>query len=73
KTCLNIPATIGSCGTADGQSFADEPSDNLCASGNSSSITGTWDWTCNGICSTTNESCHASQSLDLNWKEVNPN
>ncbi|MFA7209398.1 MAG: hypothetical protein WC120_03875 [Parcubacteria group bacterium] len=76
RTCLSITSVPGNCGAADGQEFMSEPTSDLCSSGNPSAVSGTndsWDWTCNGICSTVNESCSANRSLDLNWKEVNPN
>ncbi|MFA7209011.1 MAG: hypothetical protein WC120_01875 [Parcubacteria group bacterium] len=76
RTCLPIPSVVGACGTANGQELASEPTSGLCSSGNPSAVSSTndsWDWTCNGICSTVNVSCSADRSLDLNWKEVNPN
>ncbi|MDP1883864.1 MAG: hypothetical protein Q8L10_00695, partial [Candidatus Moranbacteria bacterium] len=76
--CASIDPIAGRCGVADGQAYLTAPASNLlCSSGNPSpaslSGSGPWNWTCNGICSTSNASCSASQSVDLNWKEVNPN
>ncbi|MDP1884395.1 MAG: hypothetical protein Q8L10_03410 [Candidatus Moranbacteria bacterium] len=76
--CASIDPIAGRCGVADGQAYLTAPASNLlCASGNPSpaslSGSGPWNWNCNGICSTSNASCSASQSVDLNWKEVNPN
>ncbi|MFA7209492.1 MAG: hypothetical protein WC120_04365 [Parcubacteria group bacterium] len=76
EKCIPIDSIVGGCGAADGQEFMSEPTSDLCSSGNPSAVSGTndsWDWTCNGICSTVNVSCSADRSLDLNWKEVNPN
>jgi len=77
QNCSPIPPVNGHCGTANGLSFLNAPTDNLCFSGNYTPnplpATGPWNWTCNGICSPNKETCSATQSVDLNWKEVSPN
>lgn len=40
----------GQCGTADGKTFSEKPTTNLCVSGSASSVSGSgpWSWTCSG-------------------------
>ncbi len=54
--------TAGSCGSANGSMTNSTPTENLCAAGTPSAVSGEgpWNWTCNGSNGGTNASCSAS-------------
>jgi len=70
------------CGTANGASYCEEPTEDLCGNGSSLGITkdgDNWTWTCSSVSGTTQDdvSCSATiQTTDCgspgNWREVNP-
>jgi hypothetical protein len=66
---ISIPYTVtapvvvnGSCGSANGGSYASAPSSGLCSAGTASAVTGSWSWTCTGSgTGHTNASCSATK------------
>lgn len=75
KTCAQLSPADGVCGSAAQGYFIAEPTENLCASGRASAVTAvgeSWNWSCNGICSSVSVSCGAVKMPDVQWKETNP-
>jgi hypothetical protein len=58
-------ALDGQCGTADGKTFSEKPTANLCVNGSVSSVSGSgpWSWTCNGSNGGTNATCQATRAI----------
>lgn len=61
-TCSAPQQINGTCGPANGSSVYTKPTSSLCATGNSTSVSGTgpFDWNCNGINGGTNATCSAN-------------
>lgn len=76
ETCAPIPPTPGECGSANGQFFTTQPTENLCEFSPESLPTAVgsnpWTWTCSGVCSPVSSPL-CSASRDLNWREAAPN
>lgn len=67
-TGLRPISVNGACGSSNGGTFTVVPSNNLCATGSASVVSGSgpWSWTCTGVNSGTNASCSADiQAYDL--------
>jgi len=62
--CGSVSVVNGSCGTANGGSFASAPTSNLCATGTASSVSGSgpWSWACYGINGGSTVSCSAQKT-----------
>jgi len=60
----NLCSTSGVCGSADGVAVSSKPTTNLCASGATSTVSGTgpWNWSCAGTNGGSPASCTAPQS-----------
>jgi hypothetical protein len=59
---VNLAPIDGVCGPANGATFTTAPTENLCAAGAPTTVTGTgpWSWTCNGQYNGANVLCGAS-------------
>lgn len=60
----------GVCGSADGESFSEAPTTNLCIAGTDGTVSGDgpWTWACNGTNGGSNASCSATLlSSVVNW------
>ncbi|KKR20858.1 MAG: hypothetical protein UT50_C0015G0011 [Candidatus Moranbacteria bacterium GW2011_GWA2_39_41] len=74
QSCSPLQSSDGQCGSANGNQFDSEPTDNLCSVGSSTDVTGDgpWSWTCLGTCSgASSEQCVALKSGD-SYREVAP-
>lgn len=68
-SCSAPKQGVGSCGTADGQSYASAPSNGLCSGGTPSSVSqsgSTYTWTCSGSNGGSVDSCSANQVAQEN-------
>ena len=59
-----VPVTSGSCGTANGQTYASAPSTNLCSVGSATALTGSgpWTWACSISGGADSPTCSALKS-----------
>ena len=57
------PPAAGDCGTSDGGTFTSAPNTNLCAAGDSSTVSGSgpWNWTCQGTNGGPDATCSANK------------
>ena len=68
------PAIVnGQCGSSNNQTLSSAPTNNLCSSGTSSSVTGSgpWTWTCSGQNGGTSVNCSAQKTQPINNIPIN--